>query len=151
MVGREEKTFKLANQPMVHLTYQTAFVDDGGKLVLRDDIYGFDARIRAILHSDERRIADVAPPQDPKRDLATARANQEILRRVERREAAGGPVRTGGIKFRPSGPQRPRARPFSRHGRWVVHMPIRGTAGKGALTVPDNTGVVVTYGHHLGT
>jgi len=29
----------------------------------------------------------VAPPQDPKRDLATAKSNQEILRRVERREA----------------------------------------------------------------
>ena len=87
MFGKEEKTFKLVNRPMVHLTYQTAYVDDGGKLVLRDDIYGFDARIRAILHSDERRIADVAPPQDPKRDQATAKSNQEILRRVERREA----------------------------------------------------------------
>ena len=72
---------------MVHLTYQTAFVDDAGKLQLRDDIYGFDARIHAIMHSDERRIADVAPPPDPKRDLATDKSNQEILRRVERREA----------------------------------------------------------------
>ncbi len=87
MFGRDEHTFKLINRPMVHLTYQTAFVDDAGKLVLRDDIYGFDSRIHSILRSDERRIADVAPPQDPKRDLATAKANQEILRRVERREA----------------------------------------------------------------
>ena len=87
LVGHEEKIFKMVNKPMVHLTYQTAYVDDGGKLVLRDDIYGFDARIKAILHSDERRIADVAPPQDPKRELATAKSNQEILRRVERREA----------------------------------------------------------------
>ena len=87
MFGKDEHTFKLINRPMVHLTYQTAFVDDTGKLILRDDIYGFDSRIQAILRSDERRIADVAPPQDPKRDLATAKANQEILRRVERREA----------------------------------------------------------------
>jgi hypothetical protein len=72
---------------MVHLTYQTAFVDDAGKLVFRDDIYGFDARIHSIMHSDERRVADVAPPQDPKRDLATMKSNQEILSRVERREA----------------------------------------------------------------
>jgi hypothetical protein len=86
MFGHDEHTFKLANQPMVHLTYQTAFVDDG-KLVLRDDLYGFDARINAVMHSEERRIADAAPPQDPKRDLATAKSNQEILRRVERREA----------------------------------------------------------------
>ena len=56
--------------------------------MLRDDIYGFDARINAIMHSDERRIADVTPPQDPKRDQATAKANQEILSRVERGEMA---------------------------------------------------------------
>ncbi|MFN3657501.1 MAG: murein L,D-transpeptidase [Pseudolabrys sp.] len=87
LVGQDEKTFKMVNKPMVHLTYQTAYVDDGGKLVLRDDIYGFDQRINAILHTDERKIADVAPPQDPKRDLATLKANQEMLRRVERREA----------------------------------------------------------------
>jgi murein L,D-transpeptidase YcbB/YkuD len=87
MFGQEEKEFKLQKQPMVHLTYQTAFVDDEGKLKIDDDLYGFDARIHAIMHSDERRIADVAPPQDPKRDMATAKSNQEILRRVERREA----------------------------------------------------------------
>lgn len=87
LVGHDEKIFKMVNKPMVHLTYQTAYVDDGGKLVLRDDIYGFDARIKAILNSDERRIADVSPPQDPKRELATIKSNQEILRRVERREA----------------------------------------------------------------
>jgi hypothetical protein len=87
MFGHDEKIYKLVNRPMVHLTYQTAFVDDAGKLQLRDDIYGFDARIHAILHSDERRIADIAPPVDPKRDLATMKSNQEILQRVERREA----------------------------------------------------------------
>jgi murein L,D-transpeptidase YcbB/YkuD len=85
--GQEERTFKLAERPMVHLTYQTAFVDDAGKLQLRDDLYGFDARIHAILRSDERRVADVAPPPDPKRDAATEKSNQELLSRVERREA----------------------------------------------------------------
>jgi len=91
MFGRSERDFKLVRQPMVHLTYQTAFVDDSGKLQLRDDIYGFDARIHSILHGAERRVADVAPPpdrkRDLKRDLAMRRSNQEILRRVERREA----------------------------------------------------------------
>jgi murein L,D-transpeptidase YcbB/YkuD len=87
MFGQDEKTFRLTTRPMVHLTYQTAFVDDQGKLQIRPDIYGFDARIHAIMRSDERRVADVAPPKDPKRDLETAKSNQEILRRVERREA----------------------------------------------------------------
>jgi len=87
MFGKDEKIFKLQRQPRVHLTYQTAFVDDEGKLQIRDDIYGMDARIHAIMHGDERKIADVPPPQDPKRDQATAKNNQDILRRVERREA----------------------------------------------------------------
>jgi murein L,D-transpeptidase YcbB/YkuD len=87
LVGHEEKTFKMVNRPMVHLTYQTAFVDDDGKLQLRDDIYGFDKRIRTVMTTDERRVADVAPPQDKTRDLATLKSNQEILSRVERREA----------------------------------------------------------------
>ena len=51
MFGQEEHDFKLTNRPMVHLTYQTAFVDENGKLQLRHDIYGFDARIHAILTS----------------------------------------------------------------------------------------------------
>lgn len=87
LVGQEEKTFKMVNRPMVHLTYQTAFVDDDGKLQMRDDIYGFDKRIHTIMATDERRVADVAPPQDKTRDLATMKSNQEILSRVERREA----------------------------------------------------------------
>ena len=40
--GQEERTYKLMDKPSVLLTYQTAFVDDAGKLQLRDDIYGFD-------------------------------------------------------------------------------------------------------------
>ena len=87
MFGQDEKTYNLQKQPMVYLTYQTVFIDDAGKMHVDEDLYGFDARIHSIMHSDERRVADVAPPPDPKRDAATDKANQEILRRVERREA----------------------------------------------------------------
>jgi murein L,D-transpeptidase YcbB/YkuD len=87
MFGQDEKTYNLQKQPMVYLTYQTVFFDDAGKMHVDEDLYGFDARIHSIMHSDERRVADVAPPPDPKRDAATDKANQEILRRVERREA----------------------------------------------------------------
>ena len=43
-----------------HLTYQTAFVDDAGKLQIRDDVYGRDARLLAILKGSERKVADIA-------------------------------------------------------------------------------------------
>ncbi len=85
--GHDERTYKFTDRPAVYLTYQTVFVDDAGKLQTRDDIYGIDARIRSILHGDERRIADVAPPPDPKRDAAVIKSSREILSRVERREA----------------------------------------------------------------
>ncbi len=87
MFGQEEHDIKLLKQPKVFITYRTAFVDDNGRLQIRDDLYGFDARIYAILAGPERKVADIAPPPDPTRDLQTAQANQEILRRVERREA----------------------------------------------------------------
>ena len=44
----------------VHLTYQTAFVDGDGKLQLREDVYGRDARMIAILKGSERKVADIA-------------------------------------------------------------------------------------------
>jgi L,D-transpeptidase YcbB len=44
----------------VHLTYQTAFVDDEGRLEFREDMYDRDRALIAILKSDERKIADNA-------------------------------------------------------------------------------------------
>ena len=52
-----------------HLTYQTAFVDDGGKLVVRDDIYGRDSRVLASLKGAERRVADI-PMERPRNTSA---------------------------------------------------------------------------------
>ena len=60
MFGSAESDIKLNNPIPVHITYQTAFVDDDGKLQIRDDIYGRDARLLAILKGDERKIGEVA-------------------------------------------------------------------------------------------
>jgi L,D-transpeptidase YcbB len=48
-----------------HLTYQTAFVDDAGKLQIRDDVYGRDQRLLAILKGSDRKVADI-PIDRPK-------------------------------------------------------------------------------------
>lgn len=58
MYGNGEVDIKFPTPIPVHLTYQTAFVDGSGKLVLRDDVYGRDARVIAALKTDERKVAD---------------------------------------------------------------------------------------------
>jgi len=59
MYGTGERDIQLQTHIPVHLTYQTAFVDDAGKLVIRDDVYGRDASYFAVMRGSERRMADV--------------------------------------------------------------------------------------------
>ena len=49
MYGHSEIDLKFPTPMPVNITYQTAFVDDAGKLQLRKDIYGRDARMIALL------------------------------------------------------------------------------------------------------
>ena len=60
MFGNSEIEIRLPVFIPVHVTYQTAFVDKDGKLQLRDDIYGRDKALLAILKSDDRKIADIS-------------------------------------------------------------------------------------------
>jgi hypothetical protein len=59
MFGGGEVNINFPNSIPVHLTYQTAFVDDAGKLQIREDIYGRDARTLAALKGDQRKVADL--------------------------------------------------------------------------------------------
>jgi murein L,D-transpeptidase YcbB/YkuD len=63
MFGGSEININFPKNIWVHLTYQTAFVDDDGKLQLREDVYGRDARMIAILKGSERKVADIAVEQ----------------------------------------------------------------------------------------
>jgi murein L,D-transpeptidase YcbB/YkuD len=65
MYGPQELNINFPQPLPVHLTYQTAWVDDSGTLQIRDDIYGRDARHIAVLRGDERRVADVAQATRP--------------------------------------------------------------------------------------
>jgi murein L,D-transpeptidase YcbB/YkuD len=85
MYGTGERDIQLQTPIPVHLTYQTASVDAAGHLVIREDIYGRDARLLAALKGEDRRIADTP---------LTA----------ERREASGyGAPRRQAVQTRPSG------------------------------------------------
>jgi murein L,D-transpeptidase YcbB/YkuD len=65
MFGGSEININFPKFIPVHLTYQTAFVDDAGKLQLREDVYGRDAKMLAILKSSERKVADLAVERAP--------------------------------------------------------------------------------------
>ncbi len=51
MYGRSEIDIKFPTPIPVNITYQTAFVDDAGKLQLRKDVYGRDATMLALLRN----------------------------------------------------------------------------------------------------
>ena len=55
MYGRSEIDLKFPTPIPVNITYQTAFVDDAGKLQIRKDIYGRDAAMIALLKNSRSR------------------------------------------------------------------------------------------------
>ena len=73
MFGNSEINIEFPTFIPVHLTYQTAFVDEDGKLEFRDDIYGRDKALLAILKGDERKVADI--PIERKENVV----NRELL------------------------------------------------------------------------
>ena len=70
MYGAYEADIGFPTFVPVHLTYQTALVNEQGKLEFREDIYGRDQALIAILNGAERKVADV-PVQH--KDNATRR------------------------------------------------------------------------------
>jgi len=49
MYGHSEVDLKFPTPIPVNITYQTAFVDDAGKLQIRKDVYGRDASMIALM------------------------------------------------------------------------------------------------------
>jgi murein L,D-transpeptidase YcbB/YkuD len=58
--GDNEIEIDFAKPIPVHLTYQTAFVDDAGHLVVRDDIYRHDVRLVRALRRAKEEVASVS-------------------------------------------------------------------------------------------
>ena len=114
MFGVNEIDIPFPNYIPVHLTYQTAFVDDRGNLEFREDMYGRDQALLAILKGTERKVADI-PIQ--RRDSPMRR---QLLAMPDNRWAGWGGrgYYTGGWNFfSPSAPSAPvlrRSAPQSR-------------------------------------
>jgi murein L,D-transpeptidase YcbB/YkuD len=58
MYGDQERTINLKQPIPVHVTYQTAFVDESGQLNFRSDVYGLDAAVLKLMRGDQGMIAD---------------------------------------------------------------------------------------------
>src|SRR5260370_32130544 len=69
MIGSAEQDISFQTLIPVHLTYQTAFVDEPPKPNIRDDLYGRDPTVIASLQRTERRSPHVSiqppPPSRP--------------------------------------------------------------------------------------
>ena len=84
MFGNNEQDIQFPTLIPVHLTYQTAFVDDDGKLQFREDVYGRDKALLAILKGDERKVADI--PIERKENVV----RRELLAMPEQTSFFGG-------------------------------------------------------------
>ncbi|MGQ0683288.1 L,D-transpeptidase family protein [Bradyrhizobium sp.] len=75
MYGRSEVDLKFPTPIPVNITYQTAFVDDAGKLQIRKDVYGRDASMLALLKGSRGRdlenvVARAQPSVSRPRDVS---------------------------------------------------------------------------------
>jgi L,D-transpeptidase YcbB len=88
MFGNAEENINFPQFIPVHITYQTAYVDDAGKLVILDDVYGRDARMIAILKGEERRVADI--PVERRETTITRPVRDPYQGMFGRQNTAGG-------------------------------------------------------------
>ena len=100
MYGTNETDIQFPTPIPVHLTYQSAFVDEDGKLEFRRDVYGLDSRMIAALKS-ERGV--VEPQQERAKEVASSSSGQ---RRAQRTVSFFEQLFGSGGTFRPSPPRR---------------------------------------------
>jgi hypothetical protein len=65
MYGRGEININLPTPIPVNIVYQTAFVDDAGKLEFRNDIYGRDAKMISLLNGSGKNLETVIAHSQP--------------------------------------------------------------------------------------
>lgn len=82
LYGDEERTIRLEHPIPVHVTYQTAYVDEKGRLATRDDIYGLDAAILKLLHGPDRTVAERPIPRNYESSSKPVMARLPSLSRV---------------------------------------------------------------------
>ena len=85
MYGRSEIDIKFPTPIPVNITYQTAFVDDAGKLQLRKDVYGRDAAMQAILRGAKGKDLESVMARSQPGYSRPAGSQPALERRVQQR------------------------------------------------------------------
>ena len=93
MYGTAERTIALTTRVPVHLVYMNTYVDDDGRLVVRPDIYGYDARVQSALKG--RYMVVNERSQRGSSVVRSARASRSAAQRFTRARVAQQPARTG--------------------------------------------------------
>ena len=81
MYGSSERDIQFPTHIPVYLTYQTAYVDDAGKLQTRPDIYSMDNRVIAAI-KNERGMIEVAQERPAERTSSNSRRARAPERRA---------------------------------------------------------------------
>ena len=101
MFGGAEQEIPTEPAPVwVHLTYQTAFVDDDGKLQIRRDLYNLDRRTLAAL-KNEPVVAEPAPAASHGQELASASRHRRTARHSQGGDVVQSPFFAGPSNVRP--------------------------------------------------
>jgi L,D-transpeptidase YcbB len=80
MYGGSERDITFNTPIPVHLTYQTAYVNDAGRLEFREDVYGRDSRLLALLKNEDRRVADTPVEHNEHRVASNVPRRQAVAR-----------------------------------------------------------------------
>ena len=74
MFGGGEQWLRFKTPIPVHLTYMNAYVDEHGKLIVREDLYGYDGRVQSALRGEYQAIAERSQRVTPGAAAANTRA-----------------------------------------------------------------------------
>ena len=92
MYGKGEVNLNFATPIPVNITYQTAFVDDAGKLEFRKDIYSRDAQMLAVLRNGKGKdLETVVAHAQPSYSRPKGDVPQAALGAESQRYASNGP------------------------------------------------------------
>jgi L,D-transpeptidase YcbB len=91
LFGHEEQDIQFPAPIPVHLSYQTATVEDDGQLIVRQDVYGLDTRVLGLIKTERGMIDPATKERDhDSATAATASARRPIRQAVPQPTPVGG-------------------------------------------------------------